>query len=345
MKVVHVLKELQVGGAESVSVSLCNWLSDQGHEVWLVSRSGRLGTRLRPGVHWVQTPPGGWSSDLRTLWTTVRRVRPDVIHAHQRREALLALLVGRRHGAAVAEHAHTVLPSRRLASLSFRSDRIFAVGKAVEHMVVDTFGRDPHRVIVVGNAPAATAPGRPSRGRTESGRLRLAGVGRLSEQKDPLRFVRVVAEMAAKVKVSADWYGAGELRDEASALADSLGVAIEFRGVSDDIAGVLDDHDALLVTSKWEGRPLVILEAMARKRPVIGLDIAGVHELLSDSRGVLIDPSVDDEAFARIALAALADENSVTRTVDLAYRFTLEHASEKAVFGPVLAHYRELVNP
>ena len=353
LRVVHVLDSFTAGGAQAVAVQLGAWLAARGAQVHLLGAAGPLATdarralgpshvHVRPGTVAVGGSVGRFVAGLRALDRTCREVRPHVLHAHQRREALQCLLVGARHGVPVVEHAHTFLPRPSLRALSFRSAAVFAVSDHVGAMVADRFGRRDG-VLVVGNAPARTSdrpvlPAPPPGGRP----LRILGLGRLVEQKDPLRFVRVVAAAARIVDVEAVWHGDGPLLDEARALASRLGAPVVFAGHADDVPARIDAADALLMTSAWEGLPLVVLEAFARHRPVVATAASGAPGALGGGRAVVVPDDADDETAARLLTTALADRARTTEQVSLAAGWLARRATPDAVFGPVLRTYDEL---
>jgi glycosyltransferase involved in cell wall biosynthesis len=264
-----------------------------------------------------------------------------VLHAHQRREALQSLLVGGLLGIPVVEHAHTRLPTVRPRFLSFRSRVVFAVGQSVADMVVNEAGRPRERVVVVGNAPAqrstAVTTARPDEPHT----LRILGVGRLVEQKDPLRFVRIVARLARQTPVTATWAGDGELRRAAQRLAFDLGAPIDFVGQVDDVARRLDAADCLVMTSKWEGTPLAVLEAFERERPVVATTSAA-NGLLTSGRGFEVGDEATDREFAAIIARVAADPQRRSSVTASAKRWVETEASPQRVFTPVLERYCEL---
>ena len=353
LRVVHVLDSFTTGGAQAVAVQLSAWLAARGAEAHLLGVDGPLAAdarralgparvHVRPGTVAVGGSVGRFVAGLRALDRTCREVRPHVLHAHQRREALQCLLVGARHGVPVVEHAHTYLPRPGLRALSFRGAAVFAVSEHVGAMVSDRFGRRDG-VLVVGNAPARTTdrpvlPAPPPGGRP----LRIVGLGRLVEQKDPLRFVRVVAAAARVVDVEAVWHGEGPLLDEARALAARLRAPVVFAGHADDVPARIDAADALLMTSAWEGLPLVVLEAFARHRPVVATAASGAPGALGGGRAVVVPDDADDETAARLLTTALADRARTTEQVSLAAGWLARRATPDAVFGPVLRTYDEL---
>ena len=342
LRVMHVVDSMGHGGAQQVVVDLANWLAlDRGVEVSVFGAGGASAARLAPAVRFLPHEDGGFLGQTRRLLRAARETRPDVLHAHQRREALQALIVGRRLGIPVVEHAHTRLPSVRPRCLSFRSRVIFAVGPAVAEMVVLDAGRPAERVITVGNAPAQRADAPEPVPNDVTDPLRLLAVGRMVEQKDPLRFVRVVAELSAQRPVEATWAGDGELRDAARALANELNAPIDFAGQVADVPARLDAAHFLVMTSRWEGTPLAVLEAFDRRRPVVATASAA-NGLLAGGKGFEVADDADDAEFAAVIARAAAEPAARAAVVDEAKRWADSEASPARVFGPVFDAYRRL---
>ncbi|QNE35336.1 glycosyltransferase [Leifsonia shinshuensis] len=345
LRVMHVVDSMGHGGAQQVVVDLSNWLAvGQGLNVSVFGAGGDATARLTPPVRFIEHEGGGFLGRTRGLLRAAREARAQVLHAHQRREALQSLVVGRLLGIPVVEHAHTRLPSVRPRILSFRSRVVFAVGPAVAEMVVLDAGRPAERVVIVGNAPAQRAGAADPVANDVTSPLRLLALGRMAEQKNPLRFVRVVAHLAAQRPVEATWAGDGGLRDAARALASELGAPIDFPGQVDDVPARLDAAHFLVMTSRWEGTPLVLLEAFDRRRPVVATASAA-NGLLSDGRGFEVPDDAADAEFAAAIAGAADDAARRAAAVATAKRWADAEASPDRVFGPVLGAYRRLTGP
>ena len=116
--------------------------------------------------------------------------------------------------------------------------------------------------------------------------LRLACVGRLhppSKGQDILLQALAAPEWRAR-RWRLSLYGEGASAEGISRLAERLGLAgrVRLAGHVSDIAGVWAEHHALVLPSRYEGMPLVLVEAMLCGRPVIATDVAGHSELMED---------------------------------------------------------------
>lgn len=134
---------------------------------------------------------------------------------------------------------------------------------------------------------------------TESGRLRLACVARLfalDKGQDTLLDV-LAQDKWRRRNVDVDFYGQGVHRtalEQAARMLDLQNVA--FHGHTDDITAIWRTHHALVLASRCEGLPLVIVEAMLCGRPVIVTNAGGNGELVDDGETGFIASGIDAES-------------------------------------------------
>ncbi|GBG07992.1 glycosyl transferase family 1 [Paenibacillus agaridevorans] len=138
--------------------------------------------------------------------------------------------------------------------------------------------------------------------------IRVIGVGRLEEQKDPLYFIRIVA-MLRKVypEVEAVWVGDGSLKQECIELNYRLQANVIFKGwlSNEGTLQQLRMATCYLQTSKWEGLPYSVLEAMASGLPVVASNRIFHRDLFEQGyNGLLAD---NEEEFVRGVCEFLSD--------------------------------------
>ena len=343
IRVLHAVDSMTGGGAQQVVLDLAAWADDNGVGVAILGGRGGRSADIAPGAEFIPVAGQSFLHYLVALARACRAFRPTVLHAHQRREALACLVVGRLLRIPVVEHAHTVLPSRRMRALSFRSRRIFSVGPSVTRMLHDGFGVPASKIDTVGNlvpsaafAPPATTTPVVDRLRRDGERI-ILGVGRLEEQKDPERFVSIVAALGGGAR--GIWFGDGPLRTEMEQLIASENAPVVLAGRSATVVDEMTAADCLLLTSRWEGTPLVVLEAFARGLPVVAVGAPGVPELVG-GRGELIDDAATPREAAEVVRRALSSRSDGPRRA--AREYAENHADPDVVYAPVLAAYRAL---
>jgi glycosyltransferase involved in cell wall biosynthesis len=113
----------------------------------------------------------------------------------------------------------------------------------------------------------------------------LIGVGRLVEQKQPLEFLQIFAELSAKrPNLVAIWVGDGVLRSQLEERIAELGLAERFTitGWSDDVRRYLRAADVVVSTASYESFGYVVAESIAMGTPVVATRVGGVSDVLAE---------------------------------------------------------------
>jgi len=139
----------------------------------------------------------------------------------------------------------------------------------------------------------------------------IGSVARLSPQKDPLTFVDMAAEVAARVPNARFLLvGDGPIRPAVEARVRDHGLQdqVLLLGLRRDIPEVLSLLDVFVVCSLWEGMPRTLLQAMAAGIPVVATRVDGIAEAVVDGvTGFLASPR-DSAAIASRVVQLLSDE-------------------------------------
>jgi glycosyltransferase involved in cell wall biosynthesis len=119
-------------------------------------------------------------------------------------------------------------------------------------------------------------------------------VGRLSVQKDPMAFVEgTVRVILQRSDAQSALVGEGPLRNTVAARVRELDLVdhVHLLGWRDDASQLMAAADVVTLTSRWEGLPHVLLEAMAWSRPVVATAVNGCPEVVVDGEtGFLVEP-------------------------------------------------------
>lgn len=244
----------------------------------------------------------------------------DVVHAHGFRAAALSgLALGRRrpgrvpllatwHNAVLATGPKRILIGALERMAARRADITLGVSADLVARGRELGAPDVRLVRVA--APRVQPPQRDAAAvRAEVGagsRPLLLAVNRLAEQKG-LDVLLAAAARWRKLTPSplVIVAGDGPLEAELQAAIDRDDLPVRLLGSRTDIPDLLGAADVYVLTSVWEGRPLVIQEAMQVGLPVVTTAAGGVPELVGD--GARVVPVGDDQAVAD-AVAALLDD-------------------------------------
>lgn len=304
-------------------------------------------------------------SDLNAVWHVYRalcRHRPDVVHTHTAKAGTVGrlaaiaynLTAGRRRPAGIAHTYHGHVFEGYFGSISTRvfiaierwlarrSDIIVAIAPTVKHDLVDTFHIAPServRVVPLGLDltpfaevdDAARVAARQALG-ISPGRLVVTTAGRLTDIKRHDLFLQMAA-LITRQRRDVDFLiaGDGELRTSLEAMARDLGLAdcVRFLGWRTDLTTIYGASDVFALTSRNEGTPVALMEAMATAVPGVSTDVGGVRDVITGpERGVLV-PFGSGEALADPMLALLADPDGRRRMgaaarADVVARFGLD---------------------
>jgi len=103
--------------------------------------------------------------------------------------------------------------------------------------------------------------------------------------------------------------GGGELEAPLRELASQLPnrACVHFLGIRADIPDILNASDIFVLSSRWEGNPMSVMEAMASGLPVVSTAVGGVPELVEEGKSGLLVPSEDEPALAQALQTLVAN--------------------------------------
>ena len=328
-RILYVITELEIGGAEKTLFELATRISRHGFEpqVATLGGLGPLGQELC--AQGVPVHPlgarGRW--DVRVVWRLRRLVREaDIVHSflfHANMAArFAALATGVTAVVSSARVAERSRPRRR--RLECLTHRLVDAQACVSNGVRDFYaagGFPREKLVVIPNGVdarrfAGRDPAFKSRLGIGPDRPLITTIGRLHEQKGMAHFVRAAASIhRSRPDCHFLVVGSGPLEEELRALAKGLDLqgSITFLAHCDDVPAVLRATDVFLLASLWEGMPNVVLEAMAAAVPVVATRVEGTIDLIEHEKtGLLVMPR-DVPALVSFALRLLGEPERAAR--------------------------------
>jgi glycosyltransferase involved in cell wall biosynthesis len=171
----------------------------------------------------------------------------------------------------------------------------------------------------------------------------LLFAGRLDPQKRPDWLLERMAAVFQRLP-NHDLVIAGEgpMRDMLRKLCVDRCISerVHFVGWQSDMPGLLAAADLLVLTSRWEGMPNILLEAMAAARPIVTTDVHGARELFEEIAQGQITPAEDAEAFVE-AVVRIAGNTELAHQLGAANR---RHVAANFTMGRMIAAYIALYN-
>lgn len=297
--VAHVLNTNSYSGAENVIMQIIEGTKDDYDGVY-VTKDGPIVKMLKERKIQYYLIKELSTKEIKKMCA---QLHPDVIHAHDYTASCICALS---HGKVpILSHLHnnsswirTLHPYSILYFLcAHKFSKILLVSQAIGEEYI--FGKWLKRKFVEVGNPISREP---ILGKVKSEDFQkkydIACVARLTEAKNPKRFVNVIAKMKAQMpEVKCLWVGNGELKEEVVAYAKEQGVDenIDFIGFQENPYPFLASAKIFLLTSLWEGFGLSAFEAMTLGLPAFVSKVGGLTQIVNDSCGKLCE---SDEDFA-----------------------------------------------
>ena len=321
-KVLHVIDSLDLGGAQTLLLEICRNSNRDKFDVKVACMHGRgvfAEEFEKVGIKVHSLSQGKWPPlYIPRFLRLLKSYDPDILHFHLFGSNLIAkplsALAGKK---ALVVHDHCNDAGRGNLFLLLAdaltnrlAARVIAVSRSIRDFLINQEGMDPDQIIVFSNGidahafvPAAGM--KRSQARVELGlpadAFVIGGMGRLVAQKNFSRFLDVAAQVLSEHPLSYFIIaGTGPQEEELLGKALSLGIGdrVRFLGHVSDRLSLYHAFDALLMTSDFEGTPMVLLEAMACGLPVVASAVDGIGEVCTNNRDALLVAPGDTAGFA-----------------------------------------------
>jgi glycosyltransferase involved in cell wall biosynthesis len=307
-KIAHIITKLELGGAQKTTLSLLKHIDKKYYEAYLITSSrGYLKEEasLLPGleIFFINTLQRNVNilNDMLSFFKIavyLRRKKISIVHTHSSKAGIIgrwaAWFAGVRsifhtvHGWPFYIEAGVLTRlfykiSEKLASLI--TTRIIVVSEADMKSGIKHVSKKQIKYIKIPYGIESTNFAFQSRPANRDSAINVGYIACFKPQKAPFDFVEVAKFSVNENKdIKFISVGDGILKHSVMEKVLVLGLDrnIKFLGWQDNIARLLSEIDILLLTSRWEGLPVVILEALASGVPVVATDVGGVPELVAN---------------------------------------------------------------
>jgi glycosyltransferase involved in cell wall biosynthesis len=366
MRVLHVIDTSELGGGQTALRHLLEGFRDSDVTTDLACRPGgplvdaaaALGTRVHAIPFDKRYRPG----QARALAAVIRDRKIDLMHSHGLLATYYCTLARSAFGARVPlvyhqhgfhHHNHGALTRRLRISaerfLASRADAVIAVSRADRAQLLSEQYAPPARVRVIHyglpqRPPDPTAIDGARRALGANGSPVVGLVARLHPQKGVDTFLRAAAIVRREhPDVLFAVVGVGALEHEMRGLAGTLGLNGEVRWLTSGVQGAaaMPLFSVGVLSSRWEGLPLVLLEYMAAARPIVATTVEGCLDAVSSAEAELVPPDSPQAMAAAISRlltdGSLARERAAAALARFQQAFTLD-----VMVGHVRQVYKEV---
>jgi len=326
--VLHLIKSLGLGGAENLLLATARRDSpvDYSFAYFLPWKDALVEPLRQAGAEVTCFPAKSAAGVLARAPAVARHLRRhgiDLVHAHLPVSGVAARLAGRMAGVPVVYTEHNLMPryhplTRRANLWTWGLQRaVVAVSAEVAASIAVHAGDKVPVQVVANGVPVDRLRRDPTAAAALRTRLGFAAdaplVGQVAVFRSQKRLdhwltaARKIHERLPECRFAL--VGDGPLRDEVERRVAAAGLdgVVHLPGLQADVTPWLSAFDLLMISSDFEGLPLVLLEAMAFEVPVVATAVGGIPETVADGEtGRLVAPG-DPAALATAALELLAD--------------------------------------
>lgn len=348
MNILFLMKSLRFdGGVETSVATLMNTLNSRGHNVYVGALCDEDQNFLKHRLN-IDSDNYLFLGSLRTTASYPRKIMQlvrfikqnniQLIHTHLFHAGVVGRIAAKASGilSAYTEHStfyhwwkgHHYFVDRYFAH---RTDVLFAVSRSTAATFAARTGIFPDSINVL---PNIVDRQRLSRCDIATAAQTICLVGRLEYSKNiyfALNIHRALIQHDPSLKLRI--VGTGSLQSEIQdfIIKHDLANNVELIAPQTELNSILAETRLLLMTSHWEGAPMVILEAFASGVPVVATAVPGVIDLVQDGHnGVLLDPD-DVDGAAQHIMDLIGDTGRQERLAKNALDALVKHDAEHVV--------------
>lgn len=331
-KITMVMAGDEEGGLEKHVVELCNGLAARGYAVTMVAHA-KYQARLSSGIVFLAVDLSQSRRNPLVLWQlyqAIKKSQPDVLHVHANKAAsmIAPLLKWLKVPSVVTMHNkkskvnvcapfnRIIAVSRQVAAPFKQQDKVRVVLNGVTMprvLIADSMRKRPHQAV------------------------QALAVGRLV----PAKGFDLLIDAWQGIDATLNIVGDGPDHQALTQQIQRLGLQdqIKLVGYRDDIPALLAQSDVFIISSRHEGGPYTLAEALLSKTPVLSTNVGMVAEVLPQE---LICETDNVSALHELLQKYLINFSELTDISQPIYQFAQFHLSFDAMLDSTIAVYREL---
>jgi len=342
MKITQLMLAKGFGGAERYFVDLSSILAECGHELQvLCHRDFQEIDRLTgiSGIIVESFSVAGWWDilSLNKMRKAIEGFEPEIVHAHLARGAYMAGKICKKNNIPLVVKTHNYVDLKY-----YKNVDVFITTTKDQQQYLLQEGVPPEKTKVIPNFSRLPAVEAVSRHVNDT--LVIASCGRMVEKKGfhiLLKAFNKVIESGAQVSLRLG--GDGKEKNNLQRLCEDLGINdnVEFCGWVDSISEFLEEADIFVLPSLDEPFGIIVLEAMAKGKPLISTRTQGPSEILDEETSYLVE-TASVEALAKALSIAISDKDGRLKKAEKALCAFNKAYSENVVVPKIVQVYEGL---
>lgn len=292
-KIFFIMSTNDKSGAEIVNFDIIDNLQEK-YEFYWVSQKGKINQYLEEKkIKWIEVS----HLSIKEIKRIINEHSPDILHSTDFRASFYTALANNKKITQIS-HLHNnpewlkkINPnSLALLYTAYKSKYVLTVSEAIEEeFILKKYIKN--KFICVDN-PIST--NKINSYITPKNKIEkkydICCVARLTEQKDPIRFLKIINEIKKQIpSIKTVWVGKGEMEVEVKNKINELGLKdnVELVGFKENPYEYINESRIFLLTSKWEGFGLVAFEALTLGLPCIVSNVGGLPKIVNNYCGRL----------------------------------------------------------
>lgn len=350
MQITH---DLRIGGLQRVILDLCKNISRDRFEVSVccLRQKSEFAEEIEAqGIPVILLPQKKKGTDYLSflkLYRILKSKRPDIIHLHNSQpliDGTISALMAHKPKIVYTDHARDFPDKQRImfieGILSKFVNQIVGVSDHTAKNLMKYERMNPKKIVTIVNGidekkyriNINKAKKKEELGITRFGPI-IGLFGRLCSQKGIIYLLRAAPDIIKHYpNLLVLIVGEGPLRESLEIESEKLNIGgnVKFVGPRLDIPEILSILDVYVLSSLWEGLPLVLLEAMAAGIPIVTTRVGGIPSvIMNDDSGILVEPRRPD-LLGQAIVNVLSDKKIAKRLAKNAYiRFRKDFTVEK----------------
>ena len=313
IKVMHVITDLNFGGAGKYLYQICKHIDKDKFEIRVVVPEGSVLNNIissLPDIDVIEIKGIDTKSfdimGVKEIYGLIKLYKPDIIHSHACLSARIAgLMAGNKK---IIYTRHSLLPKmkgvKRLGKIMLGRilpSKIIAVSKAVEENLSDE-GEKKENIFLVYNGvelPDIKQENLREKYLLKDDEIIISLIGRLEKvtgQENLLKIGEILAKTERCFKILL--VGEGSQRPYLESYVRDKNLNVKFLGHINEIDEIYDLSDIVVNTSNSEALSFTVIEAFAHKKPVVAFNIDGIKEVVTDGEDGYLSDYLDYDDFA-----------------------------------------------
>ncbi len=322
LKILQIIPDLNISGAEIMLENLIMGMNLNKYEIKVVSFYNIhtiLTDRIeKSGIEIIYlNKTRGFDITLyKKIFKTLKKEKPDILHTH--RHTLLYTVIPGRIYKKDLKMIHTVhnIASKEVPKYSLFLQKIFfkylkvipvAISKNIQQTICKQYKLKEKQVPIIFNGIQLNNCIKKDNYKKTNN---ILNIGRFAEQKNHDEMIEIFKEVLNqfpyyKLKL----IGEGQLKNTIIEKVKTCGLTekVEFCGIKDNCYLDLNHSDIFILTSKWEGFPIALIEAMGTGVPCIAYGVGGITEIIDDGYSGFI--AKDKEDFVKTIIKLIEDDS------------------------------------